>query len=171
MSILKKKNLILLALVFCCCFIAVGYFVVVQAIIVKGNIKIEESRWKVKFKDVQTKKLNGSAENYKDPTLSDYVINVYAKFKDPKDSAEYEIIVRNDGNIDAELSKIFFTPADSQVLEYKISGLNEGMVLKKGKEKKFKLKITYVGNNTNQENNGGTSEYTMKLVLNWKQAN
>lgn len=171
MSILKKKNLILLALVFCCCFIAVGYFVVVQAIIVKGNIKIEESRWEVKFKNVQTKTLNGSAENYRDPVLSDYVIDVYAKFKDPKDFVEYEITVRNDGNIDAELSKILFVPNDNQILEYKVNGLNEGMVLKKGKEKKFKLKITYVGNNTNQENNNGTSEYTMKLVLNWKQAN
>lgn len=165
MSIKSKKKILLLSLIFCCCFIAVGYFVLMHRMYIKGNIKIEEPKWEVKFKNIKTVDMEGSASNYNKPMLSDYIINFFAYFKELNDSIEYEIDVKNSGNLNAELSSISVLDLNDDLIKYEIIGIKEGTILKKGKNKKFKLKLTYVKQNTE----GKTLEKSMRLILNWKQ--
>ena len=165
MSIKNKKKILLLSLIFCCCFIAVGYFVLMHKMYIQGNIKIEEPKWEVKFKSIQTVDMEGSATNYNKPMLSHYVINFFAYFKEVNDSIEYEIDVKNSGNLIAELSSITILDLNDDLIKCEIVGIREGTILKKGKTKKLKLKLTYVKQNTE----GKTLEKSMRLILNWKQ--
>ena len=166
LSIKGKKNILLFSLIFCCCFIAGGYFTLMHKMLVKGNIKIEEPKWEVTFDSINTSGLIGEASNYRNPMLTDYVINFFAYFKEPNDSIEYEIVVENSGNLNAQLSSISLLGIDDKMLKYEVTGIREGIVLKKGKSKSFKLKITYTGENTEDK----MVEKDMRLILNWKQA-
>lgn len=166
MSIRGKKKILLFSLIFCCCFIAVGYFTLMHKMYIKGNIKIEEPKWEVKFKSIETEEITGSASNYRKPILTDYIINFFAYFKEPNDSIEYEVVVKNSGNLNAELSSISILDLNDDMIKYEIIGIKEGMVLKKGKSDTFKLKLTYVNQNTE----GKVLEKSMRLILNWKQA-
>lgn len=169
MSIGGKKKILLISFIFCCCFIAVGYFFLIHNMIIKGNIKVEEPKWEVKFKNITTEQVTGSASNYKKPELLDYVINFYAYFKEPDDSIEYEITVKNSGNLNAKLTGILLALEDPKAIKYEVIGINNGYVLKKGNEKTFRIKLTYTGEVTDNNSNNTEYKYT-KLILNWNQA-
>ena len=166
MSYNKRMNLLFLALVFCCCLVSVGYFTLINAMVVEGNIKLKPAVWEVKFTDIKTVKTIGSAHNFEKPKLSPKIIEFSAEFNEVGDTITYAINVRNSGTLNAKLDSIHFLPAHSEYLEYECDNLLEGTVLKAGESLTTNLKIKYVKMND--------SEFkqikNIKLVLNWKQA-
>lgn len=165
MSSNKKKNLLLLILVFCCCLLSVGYFTIINAAIVEGNIKLEPAVWDVNFKSIKTLNVIGKAQNYQKPRLTPKLIEFYAEFHEVGDTIEYEIDIKNSGNLDARLDSIHFLPGYSKYLDYKWEGVYEGMKLKAGKQMTTKLKLKY-----DKQNDSMAKEIKhVKLILNWEQ--
>lgn len=170
MSANKRKNVLLLALIFCCCAVTVGYFSLVNKAVIEGNIRFsqkEEGNWKIRFSNVETINEVGNAYNYQQPTLSNYMISFHVEFKEPGDMIEYEVEVFNEGTLDAELDNIFVKKNNSSYIGFKYSNIFVGEVLRAGEKKKFKVNIQYVTENTNLD----LFDEKVQLVLNWKQAN
>lgn len=162
----KRKNLILLALIFCCCLITVGYFNIISRTVVDGRIKFEAANWSIKFTDIKTIDTIGKAINYENPKLSSYLVSFYAKFEEPGDSLTYEVEVSNLGNIDAELQSINLYSDILDFIDFEYSNIEVGNILKAGEKKKFEVKVSCsrVATSSIKDNN------KLQLVLNWVQA-
>lgn len=161
----KRMNLLLLALVFCCCLVSVGYFTLINAMIVEGNIKLKPAVWEVNFTNIKTLKTIGSAQNYRKPQLSPKIIEFYAEFNEVGDTITYSIDIKNSGTLDARLDSINFLPRYSEYLEYECDNLLEGTVLKAGESITTNLKIKYIKMNDSSDK----QIRNVKLVLNWEQ--
>lgn len=143
MSFNKRKKLLLILIIFLCCFIAIGYFVLIHAMVIKGNVKIEHAKWNVKFESINTEKTLGEAYNYKSPKLNSYDIEFYAGFKEIGDTITYSVTIKNAGNLDARLTNTYFIPRDNPYLECSMKGLSVGDVLKRGESKNVKVTVKY----------------------------
>lgn len=165
MSSNKRKNLLLIALVFCCCMLSVGYLSLINTIVVEGNLKLEPAVWDINFKSMRTLNTVGKAENYKKPMISPKVIDFYAKFSELGDSITYEIHIKNEGNLDAKLENITFYPIYMDTFEYNCE-LKKGTVLKAGRSLSTKLNIKYVKSGNTIKKDDVTN---FKLILNWEQ--
>ena len=166
MSTNKRKNLLMLALVFCCCLLSAGYFSLISKSVVEGRVKFEQGTWNVKFTDIKTNKALGNAINYENPKLSNYVVSFYALFKEVGDSISYDVEVTNAGNLDAKLSNISFISRMSDSVDFEYDGIEIGNILKPGESKKFRITVSYSRETGRIEK----SDSQMKLLLNWIQA-
>ena len=165
MSYNKRMNLLFLALVFCCCLVSVGYFTLINAMVVEGNVKLKPAVWEVDFTKIQTVKTIGSAQNYQKPKISPKILEFYAEFNEVGDTIIYSIDITNKGTLDAKLDSIDLLPTYSKYLEYECDSLFAGTVLKAGKTIKTNLKIKYVKMNDSINK----QSKNIKLVLNWVQ--
>jgi len=167
MSTKKKKGFLILLISLCCCFIISGYFVLINALVINGHVKVEDAVWDVRFKEIKTLNIIGEASNYQTPQLTNHVINFFAKFKNAEDAIVYKIKIVNSGNLDAELNNINFFSNDKPYLDLKMTGLDVKDVLRSGEEREIEVKLTYTG-----AKNGKVEDIEgIKLVLNWKQYN
>lgn len=161
----KRMNLLFLVLVFCCCLVSVGYFTLINAMVVEGNIKLKPAVWDVKFDSIKTVSTVGNVQNYERPKLTPKVIDFYAEFNDVGDTITYSINIKNRGTLDAKLTSINFLPSYSKYLEYECDNLLEGTVLKAGESITTNLKIKYA----NANDSTAKQIKNIKLVLNWEQ--
>lgn len=169
MSTNKRKNLLMIALVFCCCLISVGYFTIISKSVIEGRVKFEQGEWSVKFTGIRTARTYGNASNYENPNLSSYLISFYALFKEVGDSITYDVDVTNDGTLDAKLLDINFITSMSNAVTFEYDGIELGTVLKSGETKTFQVTVTYTDLYKYLESNN--EDNVMKLLLNWGQAN
>ena len=156
----------MLALVICCCMIAVGYFSIITRSVVEGRVKFQQGTWSVKFTDIKTDKVLGNAGNYKPPELSNYVVSFYTLFKTIGDSVTYDVEVTNSGTFDAKLANIQLVSKIYDAVDFDYDGIQIGDVLKAGDKKKFKVTVTYshIAKIPNDD------EKQMQLLLDWIQA-
>lgn len=161
----KRMNLLFLALVFCCCLVSVGYFTLINAMVVEGNLKLKPAVWDVKFDNIKTISTIGSVQNYERPRLTPKVIEFYAEFNEVGDTITYAIDIKNRGTLDARLNSINFLPEYSKYLEYECDNLLEGTILKAGESITTNLKIKYAKANDSTMN----QIKNIKLILDWEQ--
>lgn len=164
MSSNKRKNILMLALVFCCCLLSVGYLTLISTAVIEGNIKLEPAKWNICFKNIKTIKTVGDARNYMKPKLNPHYISFYVDFKEIGDSITYNIDIANEGNIDAKLASINLYSDNIDYIKYEYYDIDENEVLKSGEKTNIRLKVTY------SEISEKINEDKMMLVLNWKQA-
>ena len=156
----------MLALVICCCMMSVGYFAIISKSIVEGRVKFEQGEWNVKFTDIKTTKAEGDASNYKEPSLTNYVVSFYALFKNVGDSMTYEVEVTNAGNLDAKLANVSFVSSMVESISFEYDGIEVGNILKAGAKKRFIVTVTYSKYGKNLDN----VDNRMQLLLDWIQA-
>lgn len=164
MSLKKKKRILLIALIFICCFLSAGYLVLINGLVINGKIKFGEPKFDVNFKSINTVKIIGDARNFEKPKLSPHVITFYAEFVNNGDTIVYDIEVKNVGNTAAKLEDINFTPEDLKNIDYKFTGLMVGDVLQPNEVRKATVKLIY-----NSEENVDQEFMETKLTLSWHQ--
>ncbi len=150
--------------------ISVGFASMSSSLDVKGQAEVVPASWKIKFKDLSSATINGSATVVTAPQIeSDTHIGDYdVTLSMPGDSVVYTFKVANNGTIDAELSDYTFaTPtitgtgdtaaADAAIVSSNLvytltyadgTAIQKNDELLKNTEKTLKLTVAYDANAT-----------------------
>ena len=159
----KKKKMVITTLVCFLVFIAVGYALLTQAIKVgiEGTLN---GVWDVYISDIKLKNSTGRAQEVNPAYVSNKVnANFEVDLYMPGDSVEYEVTVKNDGNIDATLRTIATNATNTNEDIRFTHTIKQGEVLKKESETKFTFKIVFDERATTLPTNSDPIEVTMKL--------
>lgn len=159
----KKKKMVITTLVCVLVFIAVGYALLTQAIKVgvKGTLN---GVWDVYISDIKLKNSTGRAQEVNPASVSNKVnANFEVDLYMPGDSVEYEVTVKNDGNIDATLRTVTTNATNTNEDIRFTHTIKQGEVLKKESETKFTFKIVFDERATTLPTNSDPIEVTMKL--------
>ena len=159
----KKKKMVITTLVCVLVFIAVGYALLTQAIKVgvEGTLN---GVWDVYISDIKLKNSTGRAQELNPAYVSNKVnANFEVDLYMPGDSVEYEVTVKNDGNIDATLRTIATNATNTNEDIRFTHTIKQGEVLKKESETKFTFKIVFDERATTLPTNSDPIEVTMKL--------
>ena len=101
----EMKILVVAALIISIVAIGIGFAAFSQNLTINGNASVQTSSWKVKFSELSSATLTGTAAEVTKPTLSDTTIETYnATFKTPGDSISYKIKVSNTGSYNAKIT-------------------------------------------------------------------
>ena len=159
----KKKKMVITTLVCVLVFIAVGYALLTQAIKVgvEGTLN---GVWDVYISDIKLKNSTGRAHEVNPASVSNKVnANFEVDLYMPGDSVEYEVTVKNDGNIDATLRTVTTNATNTNEDIRFTHTIKQGEVLKKESETKFTFKIVFDERATTLPTNSDPIEVTMKL--------
>ena len=159
----KKKKMVITTLVCVLAFIAVGYALLTQAIKVgvEGTLN---GVWDVYISDIKLKNSTGRAQEVNPASVSNKVnANFEVDLYMPGDSVEYEVTVKNDGNIDATLRTVTTNATNTNEDIRFTHTIKQGEVLKKESETKFTFKIVFDERATTLPTNSDPIEVTMKL--------
>ena len=159
----KKKKMVITTLVCVLVFIAVGYALLTQAIKVgvEGTLN---GVWDVYISDIKLKNSTGRAQELNPASVSNKVnANFEVDLYMPGDSVEYEVTVKNDGNIDATLRTVTTNATNTNEDIRFTHTIKQGEVLKKESETKFTFKIVFDERATTLPTNSDPIEVTMKL--------
>ena len=159
----KKKKIVITTLACVLVFIAVGYALLTQAIKVgvEGTLN---GVWDVYISDIKLKNSTGRAAEVNPASVSNKVnANFEVDLYMPGDSVEYEVTVKNDGNIDATLRTVTTNATNANEDIRFTHTIKQGEVLKKESETKFTFKIVFDERATTLPTNSDPIEVTMKL--------
>lgn len=159
----KKKKIVITTLACVLVFIAVGYALLTQAIKVgvEGTLN---GVWDVYISDIKLKNSTGRAQEVNPASVSNKVnANFEVDLYMPGDSVEYEVTVKNDGNIDATLRTVTTNATNTNEDIRFTHTIKQGEVLKKESETKFTFKIVFDERATTLPTNSDPIEVTMKL--------
>lgn len=159
----KKKKMVITTLACVLVFIAVGYALLTQAIkvVLEGTLN---GVWDVYISDIKLKNSTGRAQEVNPASVSNKVnANFEVDLYMPGDSVEYEVTVKNDGNIDATLRTVTTNATNTNEDIRFTHTIKQGEVLKKESETKFTFKIVFDERATTLPTNSDPIEVTMKL--------
>ena len=142
----KKRKIIIFSLIGILFLMAVGYSAFQTKLNISSTSNIT-SVWDVEITNVQTKEINGLAENVYDPTFSKLEANMEANFYEPGDYITYIVTVSNLGTLDATLDSIKLNMPQEDVINFKVEGATSKEKLKVGEHKDIEVTMEYTGNN------------------------
>ena len=142
----KKRKIIIFSLIGILFLMAVGYSAFQTKLNISSTSNIT-SVWDVEITNVQTKEINGLAENVYDPTYTKLEANMEANFYEPGDYITYIVTVSNLGTLDATLDSIKLNMPSQDVINFKVEGATSKEKLKVGEHKDIEVTMEYTGNN------------------------
>ena len=142
----KKRKIIIFSLIGILFLMAVGYSAFQTKLNITSTSNIT-SVWDVEITNVQTKEINGLAENVYDPTYTKLEANMEANFYEPGDYITYIVTVSNLGTLDATLDSIKLNMPSQDVINFKVEGATSKEKLKVGEHKDIEVTMEYTGNN------------------------
>ena len=160
------RNYIIIGLCIVLIIMAVGYAAFSSQLQINGTSNIT-SNWDVKITDIQSKDIVGGAGNSSDPTHTDVAATFNATLQSPGDSITYDVIVSNQGTIDAKLDKITLSDSSNPAIKFETSGIKEGDLLLASQTATMKVKVSYDSNVTSQPENLNAS---LTVTLDYSQA-
>ena len=142
----KRRKIIIFSLIGILLLMAVGYSAFQTKLNISSTSNIT-SVWDVEITNVQTKEINGLAENVYDPTYTKLEANMEANFYEPGDYITYIVTVSNLGTLDATLDSIKLNMPSQDVINFKVEGATSKEKLKVGEHKDIEVTMEYTGNN------------------------
>lgn len=151
----KDRGFRVLAIVAICIAVAgltIGYAALSTTLNITTKVSVPGSTWSVKFANLGTPTLTGSAAVVNAATINDTLINIDVSVKQPGDSIVYTFDVTNDGTLDAKLSAAptisDLTSANASNIKYTLtyadgSAISANDVLNHGETRNLKLTATY----------------------------
>lgn len=158
----KKKQVMIIGLICCLVFISVGYAILSQTLTTNVTGKLTGS-WKIYISSItpvtnSTKAVSTNAE-----VVDELNASFGVKFNIPGDYMEYDVVVKNDGNIDAVLDEVNTSISGRSDLVTVTRTIRKGSKLLAGNEVKFRIKIQYNASATELPGNE-TINYDIKLI-------
>ena len=142
----KRRKIIIFSLIGILLLMAVGYSAFQTKLNITSTSNIT-SVWDVEITNIQTKEINGLAENVYDPTYTKLEANMEANFYEPGDYITYIVTVSNLGTLDATLDSIKLNMPSQDVINFKVEGATSKESLKVGEHKDIEVTMEYTGNN------------------------
>ena len=127
-----QRNYLIVGLCAILVIMGVGYAAFSSQLKITGTSNID-STWSVKITSITPTDILGEAKDK--PEITDYT-DTTATFgtslKLPNDSITYNIVIENQGSLDAKLDTISKTDTNNSAISFEISGVEEGDLLKAG---------------------------------------
>ena len=114
----EKKNILIGALLVAIIAMAVGYAALAQQLTINGTAQVS-STWDVKFTSISagtpsnTAGVAPTATNRTEPDYTNTTATFDVGFQTPGDTMEYDIVVTNDGSLDAKLANVVATASSA----------------------------------------------------------
>ena len=161
-----ERNYIIVGLCMILVIMGVGYAAFSSQLKITGTSNID-STWSVKITSITPTDIVGEAKDK--PEITDYT-DTTATFgtslKLPNDSITYNIVIENQGSLDAKLDTISKTDTNNSAISFVTSGVEEGDLLKAGEKVTMKVKVTYTPGDEQPTN----LESNLKVELEYSQA-
>ena len=114
----EKKNILIGGLLVAIIAMAVGYAALAQQLTINGTAQVS-STWDVKFTSISAGTASNSAgvastaTNKTPPKITNTTATFDVEFQTPGDTMEYDIIVTNNGSLDAKLANVVATASSA----------------------------------------------------------
>ena len=149
--------------------LGVGYAVLSQQLDINGTAQIT-SNWKILFTSAEEKEMNNATTTRKEITdLTTLTLDV--NLTQPGASATYDVVVENQGDLDAVLSKIDGVKEnnnqDPKAIKVSVENIKVGDPLLAGEQKTFQVKVYWDSNVDFSETN---MQKEIEITLTYEQS-
>ena len=162
-----QRNYIIAGLCAILVIMGVGYAAFQSQLKISGTSNIT-SDFAVRITSITPNSIVGGAADKSEVTTH---TNTTATFgttlQKPGDSITYDVVIENEGNIDATLKTITKTDTNNSAILFETSGVAEGDALNVGESKVMQVKVTYNPSVTSQPDN---LESTLNVTLDYEQS-
>lgn len=161
-----QRNYIIIGLCAILVIMGVGYAAFSSQLKITGTSNID-STWSVKITSITPTDIIGEAKDKPEvTTYTDTTATFGTSLKLPNDSITYNIVIENQGSLDAKLDTISKTDTNNSAISFVTSGVEEGDLLKSGEKVTMKVKVTYTPGDSQPTN----LESNIKIELEYIQA-
>ena len=161
-----ERNYIIVGLCMILVIMGVGYAAFSSQLKIAGTSNID-STWSVKITSITPTDIVGEAKDKPEvTTYTDTTATFGTSLKLPNDSITYNIVIENQGSLDAKLDTISKTDTNNSAISFETSGVEEGDLLKAGEKVTMKVKVTYTPGDEQPTN----LESNLKVELEYSQA-
>ena len=163
-----QRNYIIAGLCMILVIMGVGYAAFQSQLKISGTSNIT-SDFAVRITSITPNSIvGGAADKSEVTTHTDTTATFGTTLQKPGDSITYDVVIENEGNIDATLKTITKTDTSNSAILFETSGVNEGDELGVGETATMKVKVTYNPSVTSQPEN---LESSLKVTLDYEQSN
>ena len=163
----RQRNYIIAGLCMILVIMGVGYAAFQSQLKISGTSNIT-SDFAVRITSITPNSIvGGAADKSEVTTHTDTTATFGTTLQKPGDSITYDVVIENEGNIDATLKTITKTDTSNSAILFETSGVNEGDELGVGETATMKVKVTYNPSVTSQPEN---LESSLKVTLDYEQS-
>ena len=162
-----QRNYIIAGLCMILVIMGVGYAAFQSQLKISGTSNIT-SDFAVRITSITPNSIvGGAADKPEVTTHTDTTATFGTTLQRPGDSITYNVVIENEGNIDAVLKTISKTDTSNSAILFETSGVNEGDELGVGETATMKVKVTYNPSVTSQPTDLNS---TLKVDLTYEQS-
>ena len=159
----KKRNIIIGSLCCLLVFMGIGYALLSQTLNINGIANLT-GKWKIYIDSITVKEVGGSAKsNQAEVTEDKLTANFDVELLKPGDYVEYDVVVKNEGTINAVLRELIPNIESNNMDILLTHSIIQGQILKAESETKFTLKIRFDERAT-EIVSGGQTSFDIQMV-------
>ena len=149
--------------------LGIGYALLSQTLQINGTANIT-SKWKILFTSAEEKEMNNATTQLKEIT-DNTTLTLNVELTQPGATATYDVVVANQGDLDAVLSKIEgveeTNSSDPLPIKVHLENIAEGDPLLKGEEKTFQVIVEW---DASQDFNETNMKKEISITLTYEQS-
>ncbi len=149
--------------------LGIGYALLSQTLQINGTANIT-SKWKILFTSAEEKEMNNATTQLKEIT-DDTTLTLNVELTQPGATATYDVVVANQGDLDAVLSKIEGVEetnnSDPLPIKVHLENIAEGDPLLKSEEKTFQVIVEW---DASQDFNETNMKKEISITLTYEQS-
>ena len=169
MKVKPEKILVGTIIVSVFLMLGIGYALLSQTLQINGTANIT-SKWKILFTSAEEKEMENATTQLKEIT-DDTTLTLNVELTQPGATATYDVVVANQGDLDAVLSKIEgveeTNTSDPLPIKVHLENIAEGDPLLKGEEKTFQVIVEW---DASQDFNETNMKKEISITLTYEQS-
>ena len=169
MKVKPEKILVGTIIVSVFLMLGIGYALLSQTLQINGTANIT-SKWKILFTSAEEKEMENATTQLKEIT-DDTTLTLNVELTQPGATATYDVVVANQGDLDAVLSKIEGVEetnnSDPLPIKVHLENIAEGDPLLKGEEKTFQVIVEW---DASQDFNETNMKKEISITLTYEQS-
>ena len=137
-------KLVIIILLVAIVFMSIGFAVLSTALQINGTATIKSAKWEIKYTNVNVK--SGSVTAIVPATIesNNQVINYNIELDNIGDYYEFDVVIKNNGTLDAEVESILksgVSTAQDVYVNYVVTGMEIGDVLASGQTSTVRVRV------------------------------
>ena len=169
MKVKPEKILVGTIIVSVFLMLGIGYALLSQTLQINGTANIT-SKWKILFTSAEEKEMENATTQLKE-IIDDTTLTLNVELTQPGAKATYDVVVANQGDLDAVLSKIEgveeTNTSDPLPIKVHLENIAEGDPLLKGEEKTFQVIVEW---DASQDFNETNMKKEISITLTYEQS-
>lgn len=166
-------KLVIIILLVAIVFMSIGFAVLSTALQINGTATIKSAKWEIKYTNVNVK--SGSVTAIVPATIesNNQVINYNIELDNIGDYYEFDVVIKNNGTLDAEVESILksgVSTAQDVYVNYVVTGMEIGDVLASGQTSTVRVRVELDPDITETELPTDTQNMSLTFAIKFIQA-